>query len=286
MNASLPVFPEGDTIPRLIHQTYPRKALPPALQGTVERLCARNPEWRHQLYDDNDIREFIGAHYGDRILAAYDRIDPDYGAARADLFRYLLLYRTGGVYLDIKSGCAVPLDSVILPGDRYLLSHWHRDGMQARRRWGAHSELAHLPEGELQQWYIACASGHPFLRDVLLRVLRNLERYNPLVDGIGRLGVLRMTGPIAYTLAITPILARYSHRLWENREDTGLIYNTVNAGDPEFYKSQFPAHYTRSNRPIVLCGPVTTRMTMTAATVKRAAGRLLRSLGLAFQRRA
>ena len=46
---------------------------------------------------------YIRREYGESILSCYLRIDPVYGAARADLFRYLLLYRTGGVYLDIKS---------------------------------------------------------------------------------------------------------------------------------------------------------------------------------------
>jgi hypothetical protein len=272
----LPMVPEGDAIPRLIHQTYPTTTLPPLLWEAVDRVRADNPEWRHHLYDDDDIHDFIAAHYGGRVLAAYDRIDPDYGAARADLFRYLLLYQLGGVYLDIKSGCRLPLNDLLLPGDRYLLSAWHREDATHRRDWGMHPELAHLPAGEFQQWYIACAPGHPFLRAVLGRVLENLERYRPFADGVGRSGVLRVTGPIAYTLAIAPILERHVHRWWENDEQTGLIYNCVKPDDAEFYQTQFPVHYSRPNRPVVRHGPATTLAVMAAVTTMRTARRLMR----------
>jgi hypothetical protein len=274
----LPMLPEGDAIPRVIHQTYPVKTLPPLLQDAVDRLRGGNPQWQHHLYDDGDVRDFIGLHYDGRVLAAYNRIDPAYGAARADLFRYLLLYRLGGVYLDIKSGCGIPLDDLLLPGDRYLLSFWHREDAAYRREWGLHSELAHVPDGEFQQWYIACAPGHPFLRAVLAKVLQNLEEYRPFTDGIGRSGVLRVTGPIAYTLAIEPILQRHAHRWWENHERAGLIYNCVNPGEAEFYKTLFPSHYTTCNRPVVQCGPATTLAVMAAVNAKRTGRRLIRGL--------
>ena len=33
----------------------------------------------------------------------YERINPNYGAAKADIFRVLVLHKYGGVYFDIKS---------------------------------------------------------------------------------------------------------------------------------------------------------------------------------------
>ena len=63
--------------------------------------------------DDADINEYIGRAYGERLLGEFNRISPSYGATRADFFRYLLLYREGGVYLDIKSSMERPLDEVL-----------------------------------------------------------------------------------------------------------------------------------------------------------------------------
>ncbi|RYF20514.1 MAG: hypothetical protein EOO77_07875 [Oxalobacteraceae bacterium] len=74
------------------------------------------------MFDDGEIRRFIDDEYGADILANFDCIRREYGAARADLFRYLLIYKRGGVYLDIKSGFERSLDEVLQPDDQMLLS--------------------------------------------------------------------------------------------------------------------------------------------------------------------
>lgn len=80
-----------------------------------------NPDWEYRLYDDAERRAFIEAHYDNRTLRLYDRISPRYGAARADFFRYSLMYSVGGVYLDVKSTVVQPLSSVISDDTPYLM---------------------------------------------------------------------------------------------------------------------------------------------------------------------
>ena len=51
--------------------------------------------------------------------------------ARADFFRYLLVYQLGGVYLDIKSSLDKPLKDVLRAEDQFILTHWdNRPGEQ------------------------------------------------------------------------------------------------------------------------------------------------------------
>ena len=121
----LPNTPPAAHIAKIIHQTYPRKDLPPQLQKNVERIRELNPDWEHRLYDDSEILEFIHREYGPVIAAYFQRISPRYGAARADLFRYLAIYRFGGAYFDIKSLPSKPLSKVIRDDDSYLVSYWN-----------------------------------------------------------------------------------------------------------------------------------------------------------------
>src|SRR4051794_34826120 len=107
----IPTFEQATAIPRVIHQTYPIKKLPAELNDNISRMMALNPSYRHMLYDDEYITHFIEREYGSRILSMYNLINPEYGAARADLFRYLLMYKDGGIYLDIKSRIVKPLDA-------------------------------------------------------------------------------------------------------------------------------------------------------------------------------
>lgn len=92
----------NDVIEHKIHQTYHKKELPYELQENVSQIQSLNPEYVYRLWDDQDILGFVKKHYGPDVLSLYLRISPSYGVARADLFRYLLLYIEGGVYLDIK----------------------------------------------------------------------------------------------------------------------------------------------------------------------------------------
>src|SRR6186997_3096289 len=83
----LPLFETSDHIPKVIHQTYPTKEIPEVIQKNIRHLGKLNPKWEHRLYDDSDIIKFIRHSYGRKILSYYERINPHYGAARADLFR-------------------------------------------------------------------------------------------------------------------------------------------------------------------------------------------------------
>lgn len=244
----LPAVPLGAEIPKIIHQTFRSHDLPEELGANVEAIRAMNPGWKHRLYDDADIERFISESYGNEILAYYHRIDRRYGAARADLFRYLLLYRFGGVYLDIKSTTVRPLDEMLRPDDLYLLSHWRNQPGGPRAGWGMHGELEATGRGEYQQWHVICAAGHPFLAAVIERVLQNIDAYRPWREKLGQHAVLQVTGPIAYTRAIHPIRELHPHRLVDDESEIGLEYSIRPGFD---HTRLFASHYVYLDRPMI-----------------------------------
>ena len=239
------------TIPKIIHQTYFSRNLPGGLQDNVDGLKLRNPEWEYRFYDDDAILQFIQGKYDADMLKAYNRISPKYGAAKADLFRYLLLYKCGGVYLDIKSSAAKPLDEVFRPDDNFLISSWDNLPGERFEGWGLHAAVKNVPGGEFQQWYIAAEPGHPFLAAVIKKVLHNIDKYHPSIHGTGKAGVLWLTGPIAYTLSIAPLLPHHSHRRVNSSHDLGLNYSVYN---DLTHKTILRSHYTNQTEPVVLIG--------------------------------
>jgi len=96
-------FPDYTPVPLVIYQTWHSKTLPPKMAKCVEKLKSDNPAFDHYLYDDADCRAFIKANFDPEVLAAYDKLIP--GAYKADLWRYCVLYKNGGIYLDIKFMC-------------------------------------------------------------------------------------------------------------------------------------------------------------------------------------
>ena len=87
-------------IPLNIFQTWHTKELTPSMFYSVSTIKILNPRFNYQLFDDNDCREFIQQHFDPSVLDAYDTLIP--GAYKADLWRYCILYKKGGIYLDIK----------------------------------------------------------------------------------------------------------------------------------------------------------------------------------------
>lgn len=87
-------------IPFNIFQTWHTKLLPPLMMKAVAMIKATNPRFHYFLFDDNDCRNFIKNNFEPNVLHAFDSLIP--GAYKADLWRYCVLYKKGGIYLDIK----------------------------------------------------------------------------------------------------------------------------------------------------------------------------------------
>ena len=91
-------------IPKIVHQIWLGPKKPPAVfresQKSIQEL---HPDWGYKLWTDADIPrlQLHNQQY-------YDRMQ-NFGG-KADIVRYELLYRFGGLYLDIDFVCKKPLD--------------------------------------------------------------------------------------------------------------------------------------------------------------------------------
>jgi mannosyltransferase OCH1-like enzyme len=206
----------------------------------IEFLKKNNPDWEYRLFDDEDIVAYLRDNFHPKILGYYQRINPKYGAARSYFFRYLLMYMEGGVYFDIKSAAKFPLNKILLPDDEYILSVWD-----------VPLQFTKLNNtfGEFQQWHIICRPRHPFLYEVINQVIKNIDSYTIKV-GVGKPAVLEVTGPIAYTQAISPILHKYIHRIVEINDSIGLTYNNLkNTSHKNLFSK---THYSKITEPVIL----------------------------------
>lgn len=236
-------------IPKKIYQLVRNKNdMNPMFTKNIEYIKNLNRGWEHILYDDKDMVEYMNLYYPPYILTIYNSINSDYGAAKADFFRYLLMYREGGVYLDIKSAMKYPLDHFLKENDEYILCHWSCPFQKSK---------VNVKYGELQQWHIICRPGHPYLKKVIDNVINNIVTYNKDVDGVGQDGVLKVTGPIEYTRSIIPIMDDYNHTLYEFDSLIGLVYNNTSflslphTGIFSHKKLYAKKHYSVLNSPII-----------------------------------
>jgi hypothetical protein len=74
--------------------------------GRIAQLQRLYPQARYHLFDGNQIRSLLAAHFQPCVLDAYDSLRPY--AYKADLARYCLLYLYGGLYADLSISIASP----------------------------------------------------------------------------------------------------------------------------------------------------------------------------------
>jgi inositol phosphorylceramide mannosyltransferase catalytic subunit len=190
-------------IPKTIIQTFKTSKLPFITQWHIKRMKKRNPEYDYQFYDDARIENFLKDEFGQDIFELYKKIN--IGAAKADFFRYAILFKKGGVYLDIDSLLLKKLDDVILPVDCAIIA--------------LEDNLQHYV-----QWAMIFEAGHPFLEKTLEIVINNLKENKYPYD------VHEMTGPKAYSLAIRECL----------KESSAIRYRQLGIDYDNAFKFSYP----------------------------------------------
>jgi len=98
-------------VPLVIYQSWKSHEVPKGMRDNILRLLKANPEFDYYLYSDEESAAFIADNYDKDVLEAFHTLKP--GAYKSDLWRYCILYKLGGVYLDIKYYSTVPLIGVI-----------------------------------------------------------------------------------------------------------------------------------------------------------------------------
>lgn len=177
-------------IPKCIYQTWKTKDLSVAMQANLAKLKALNPEYRYELYDDDDIVAFLRQYFAEPVLAAYLQIVP--GAFKADFWRYAVLYVFGGIYIDMDFVAKKPLSSFLHDSDIFV-------SVKDRGISG------------IFQAFIAVVPQHPILALALQRCIYNITSRKVL----HKLAILDATGPMMFAKVVNQYLGRPEFTIME-----------------------------------------------------------------------
>jgi mannosyltransferase OCH1-like enzyme len=134
-------------IPKIIWQTYkdPFDQLQPYMLDAVNTWKTLNPEYEYRYMDDSQAAQFILEEYGQEWHDLF--IELPVGVMRGDLWRYMIIYKYGGVYADLDTECLNPIN--VWLNEEY--------------------EMIVCPETNLHfcQWTFAASAGNPVLKSVL-----------------------------------------------------------------------------------------------------------------------
>lgn len=110
---------KNSSIPKIIHQIWIGGVLPEKYKKWQESWKEYHPDWEYKLWTDKDIAEFglVNQHW-------YDKAE-NY-AQKADIARYEILYREGGLYVDTDFECICSFDIFHHTCDFYVgIMQWH-----------------------------------------------------------------------------------------------------------------------------------------------------------------
>tara|TARA_R110001592_G_scaffold119991_3_gene323746 strand:- start:195 stop:1004 length:810 start_codon:yes stop_codon:yes gene_type:complete len=146
-------------IPLNIYQTWESNKVPKGMYDAINTWIKLNPEYTYNLYDSQDRLKYIINFNCDNfsfnnkeLLYCYNNMVQK--AAKADIWRYLILYDKGGIYTDIDTECLIPLKEYIKENDEFL------NGLNNR--------------GQIYQTFIFTKQKHPFLKELIELVVYNI----------------------------------------------------------------------------------------------------------------
>lgn len=162
-------------IEKNIFQSWYTTELHPFVKDKIDAMKKLNPEYTFHLYTDEDMEHFVNENYPGEIAECYNRLNII--VAKVDFWRYLVLYKYGGVYLDMDSSIEISLCTLIQEEDEAILTAENNPNM-------------------FVQWALIFAKGHPILKKTIELIVENIKK-NSFPNNIHK-----MTGPSVYSKAI------------------------------------------------------------------------------------
>jgi hypothetical protein len=97
-------------IPKIIWQTYESEydELPQLAKDFLKTWIEKNPDWEYRYVSGKERREFVRDNFSIKWLEIYDSYKFD--VMRADLWRYLCVFKLGGMYVDLDTSCNIPIE--------------------------------------------------------------------------------------------------------------------------------------------------------------------------------
>ncbi|KAI8814708.1 nucleotide-diphospho-sugar transferase [Cladochytrium replicatum] len=185
-------------IPAIMHQSWKSRVVPLRMARWAQTWKTLNPHYEYRLWTDLDNLHLC-KRYFPWFLPTYTSFP--HNIQRADVARYMYMYRYGGVYADLDVEALQPMDRLF---DELQDEEDHNGGAYSPRTvdcvlplMGTDYKFAH----NVPNAWMACRPGHSFWLHVLTLVMKKTKENPAKIEGL--------TGPV--------VLKRAA-KLWEESE--------------------------------------------------------------------
>jgi len=202
-------------IQKNIFQSWKTTNLHPRIQKITKKIKLLNPNYAYHLYTDKDMDDFVNENYKGEIAECYNRLNII--VAKVDFWRYLVLYKYGGIYLDMDSDININLDKFIRSNDDAIITAEGNPNM-------------------FVQWGLIFSKGHYILKRTIDLIVCNIKNNRFPND------IHKMTGPSIYSKAINEVHYEvFKHRIIHKKikKHTDITYNNDKTSYSIDYDNKF-----------------------------------------------
>lgn len=210
-------------IPKKIYFTHEDIFQLIPVKNTINNNIKNNPNYEILFYNKLNRYNFIKDNYSE-FLEYYERINDNYGAVKADIFRILILHKYGGIYIDHKVAIG-SLDEFFETKNSYDFytcdtSSFHKINQFVLNRFKCKYSnffIATVKEGKIITQ----------IKDELLERLKNFDNIQKRILKKGIIGVYNLSGP---KLVSSILLQKENEGLFFNIStiDSLLVYDNTN----------------------------------------------------------
>ncbi len=122
-----------------------------------------NPEYKFYFFTDIDCEKFIRENYSHRELICFQELIP--GAYKADFFRLLILYKNGGIYIDMGLKLNASLNEIIKDYKMVLV-----EDLGLKNDHGGH--------GGIYNAFMASIPKDEFMKKCIDKIIQNVFTFN------------------------------------------------------------------------------------------------------------
>ena len=188
-------------IPKNIYRAWQTQTFHKKVEKRIKKTIQINKEYSHTIFTEPQRDDFVHANFDRSIIEAYQQLNNV--VARVDLWRYLIIYKHGGVYLDMDASIEKPIRTFITDADEAVIS-------------------AETNEDLFLQWALFYTKEHPIIEKTIEYTVRNIKEKRYLND------IANLTGPGVYTEAL-----KFLHKLNQKSE---LNWSDVSRETNDSYK--------------------------------------------------
>lgn len=261
-------YNEDFTIPKKIHQVWLKgfDNIDSYSKEVIKDNLKMNPEWEYKCYNLEEIDKYIKYHESEYVYNAFKKINPKFGAVISDLFRYIVIYHEGGLYLDIKSKITKPLDEWVHKKKLLISFFGNYEEINSVIISKYYKNCDKKYKSQLSQFSFIYPKKFPILRKLIDYIAQNIYNYKNnyflkilLGNSLYNLyKIFVLTGPWVYSKFMGPYICNNKDKIIIfNHDGLNSIYNgniIYDGTNGKYYKNQHKKkiHYLDQTENIIL----------------------------------